>query len=52
MSEIEWHVRLTMDSSMADRIKEIAKVQRRTPANYIMNLIEADQREKEKPVDP
>lgn len=43
MTEVQWHLRITLASSARDEAKQIARSQRRTPANYVASLIETDQ---------
>ena len=47
MSQIEWHLRITIESSAMERAKELAKSERRSVSNYVAALIEKAQKEKE-----
>jgi len=45
-----WHLRITLESSAKEVIRELADADRRSAANYVRILIEREQaRDKEKP---
>jgi hypothetical protein len=43
MVQVQWHLRITLDSSTRDRAKELAQAERRSMPNYVAALIERDQ---------
>lgn len=43
MTDERWHLRITLDSSTKDLLREKAIAERRSVANYIRVLIERDQ---------
>lgn len=42
MDIVKWAVRLTLDSSTKDRLKELAKADRRPVSNYVSRLVEKE----------
>lgn len=45
MTEVQWHLRITLESSARAKAVEMAKAERRTPGNYVASLIEQAQKE-------
>jgi F0F1-type ATP synthase membrane subunit b/b' len=45
--QVEWHLRLIIESSAVDRAKELAKSERRSISNYVAALIERAQQQQQ-----